>query len=420
MKKGEKLLGIIAVLIVLLAAKFWLKTDLLFFRLLIGTGLGYTLARAYTGFAGSVNRAYRTGSTQLMRTLMFMFFITALLTTAFLFGKDPASYNLWIKPINLGVMLGGLFFGFGMSLSVCCASGVLTDLPVGLPRAFITLIFFGLGVFVGFPVQNTASWVQDSWYSTYIGIRTMGGVFLPDLFQGDGFEGYLGGLILLGALCLIFTVLSYIYEKHQIKTKKYTGLPIEKLQSELKAIDLKNFNLFSADTYYHFFEKPWTLKQGAIVLAVIFTLMMGVTGAGWGASQPYGIWFGKFLMLLGVPANSLANFTHLSANHFTIPFFEQQISVQNFGIIVGAIIYLLTAGKLSESFTAGLEIDKKAAALYALGGICMGFGTRLANGCNVGALYTPIANFSLSGWIFLIFMILGGVISNKFSDKIYS
>lgn len=420
MKKGEKLLGVIAVLIVLLAAKFWLKTDLLFFRLLIGTGLGYTLARAYTGFAGSVNRAYRTGSTQLMRTLMFMFFITALLTTAFLFGKDPASYNLWIKPINLGVMLGGLFFGFGMSLSVCCASGVLTDLPVGLPRAFITLIFFGLGVFVGFPVQNTASWVQDSWYSTYIGIRTMGGVFLPDLFQGDGFEGYLGGLILLGALCLIFTVLSYIYEKHQIKTKKYTGLPIEKLQSELKAIDLKNFNLFSADTYYHFFEKPWTLKQGAIVLAVIFTLMMGVTGAGWGASQPYGIWFGKFLMLLGVPAASLANFTHLSASHFTIPFFEQQISVQNFGIIVGAIIYLLTAGKLSESFTAGLEIDKKAAALYALGGICMGFGTRLANGCNVGALYTPIANFSLSGWIFLIFMILGGVISNKFSDKIYS
>jgi uncharacterized protein len=39
--------------------------------------------------------------------------------------------------------------------------------------------------------------------------------------------------------------------------------------------------------------------------------------------------------------------------------------------------------------------------VFALGGLSMGIGTRLANGCNVGALYTPIANFSLSGWISL-------------------
>ena len=47
----------------------------------------------------------------------------------------------------------------------------------------------------------------------------------------------------------------------------------------------------------------------------------------------------------------------------------------------------------------------------------MGFGTRLANGCNVGALYTPIANFSLSGWIFLIFLVLGGVIGNTVAKR---
>jgi uncharacterized protein len=45
-----------------------------------------------------------------------------------------------------------------MSFSSCCATGVLTDLVTGLPRAFITLIFFGIGVFLGFPVQKTASW----------------------------------------------------------------------------------------------------------------------------------------------------------------------------------------------------------------------------------------------------------------------
>jgi uncharacterized membrane protein YedE/YeeE len=108
----------------------------------------------------------------------------------------------------------------------------------------------------------------------------------------------------------------------------------------------------------------------------------------------------------------------MSADAFNTPFFEQQISVQNFGIIVGAIIYLLTAGKFSQMFTSELSINKKQFAIYALGGITMGFGTRLANGCNVGALYSPIANFSLSGWIFLIFMIIGGFISNKFNEKI--
>jgi len=417
--KPEKFLGFIVILIVLFVAKFWLKTDILFFRLLAGSGLGYALARAYTGFAGSVNRAYRTGSTKLMRTMLFMFFITAVLMTAFLFGKDPASFNLWIKPINIGLMLGGFLFGFGMSISVCCASGVLTDLPQALPRAFTTLIFFMVGTFIGFPVQYTANWVQKSWVSTYIGYRTMGGVFLPDLFQGDGFEGYLGALIAFGALCLFIAFLANYYEKRKKMTGQYSGLEIEKVQENLEPMDLKKFKLFSTDTYYHLFEKPWTLKQGAIALAIIVTLMMGITGYGWGVSRAYGIWFGKILMLFGISAEAIAEFAKVSAETFATPFFEHQTSVQNFGILVGAIIYLLTAGRFMEFFSSELNITKKQGLMYALGGLSMGFGTRVAQGCNVGALFTPISNFSLSGWVFLIFMIIGGIISNKFSEKVF-
>jgi uncharacterized membrane protein YedE/YeeE len=72
-----------------------------------------------------------------------------------------------------------------------------------------------------------------------------------------------------------------------------------------------------------------------------------------------------------------------------------------------------------EFFNSELHITKKQVAMYSLGGLTMGFGTRIAQGCNVGALYTPISNFSLSGWIFLIFMIVGGIISNKFSEKVF-
>ena len=117
-----------------------LASNVLFIRLLFGLGLGYTLSRAYTGFAGSVNRAYNTGSTRLMRTLMLLFFLTALASTGYFFLADASQFDLWVNPINTGLILGGILFGFGMAFSSCCASGVLTDLVTALPRA-VSLLF---------------------------------------------------------------------------------------------------------------------------------------------------------------------------------------------------------------------------------------------------------------------------------------
>jgi uncharacterized membrane protein YedE/YeeE len=51
-------------------------------------------------------------------------------------------------------------------------------------------------------------------------------------------------------------------------------------------------------------------------------------------------------------------------------------------------------------------------ALFAVGGILLGIGTRLSMGCNVGALYTPIAQFSLAGWLYLVVLFAGGWIGN--------
>ncbi|NLB20631.1 MAG: YeeE/YedE family protein, partial [Clostridium sp.] len=57
MKNSEKILGFIGIILILVLGKTQLTTDILFFRLIVGAGLGYSLSRAYTGFAGSVNRA---------------------------------------------------------------------------------------------------------------------------------------------------------------------------------------------------------------------------------------------------------------------------------------------------------------------------------------------------------------------------
>lgn len=416
LKTIQKTLGFIGIALVLILGKSLLKTDM-FFRLVVGVGFGYALSRAYTGFAGSVNRAYNTGSTKLMRNLMFMFFITCILTSAFLFKGDPKTYNLWVNPINFGLLLGGVLFGFGMSFSSCCATGTMTDLVTGLPRAFTTLIFFGFGVFIGYPIQNTATWIKKSWFTSPVGAKLSGGVFLPDLFKWDGLQGYLGALVLTAIFCGIVVALSHVYESKCKANKTYTGMPMEKFQDQIEPFDDRDYKLLSDTTYDRLFVKPWTLKQGAVIIAILFTLLMGITKAGWGASTPYGIWFGKVLMLFGVSAQSLASFAKMSPDAFRQPFFQNAVSVQNFGIILGTLIYFLTAGEFLKIFMSEMHLTVREGLLFAIGGTTMGLGTRFANGCNVGALYTPIANFSLSGWIFLIFMVIGGILGNTLAKR---
>ena len=372
------------------------------------------------GFAGSVNRAYNTGSTRLMRTLMLMFFLTSLFSTAVLFNDDATKFDLWVNPINLGLILGGILFGFGMSFSCCCASGVLTDLASSFPRAMITLLFFCLGVFIGFPIQNTQSWITESWFSTETGTKIgTKGVYFPDLFKFDGMQGYLGAVIFTGILCLIVVYISNLYENKRKTSGTYVGFLSEKVQDfeSKKELESREKNIEYTGYYDRLFVKPWDLKTGAFIISGIFVLLMGITKAGWGASTPYGLWFGKLLMVFGVSTDSISSFTEMSAKPFVLPFFEHPINVQNVGIFLGALLYLLSAKIFKKTVSLEWRISPKLGVFYALGGLCMGFGTRLANGCNVGALYTPIANFSLSGWIFLIFLVLGGVIGNTVAKR---
>ena len=414
----ENTIGLIGVVLVLALGGLLLGSASLALRLVFGVGLGYALTRGYMGFAGSVNRSYQTGSTRLMRALMLMFCVTAALSIAVLYGKDAASYDLWVNPINFGLILGGVLFGFGMTFSSCCASGVLTDIVTGLPRAAITLLFFGMGVFLGFPIQSTASWVTDSWFTSPVGEQLYGGVYLPDLFAWDGFGGYLGAMLLTLALAAVVVALSKLYEKKRSNAGTLTAVPSEQLQEDAKGNDdLSNYSPLSARTYERFFVKPWSLTTGAIVISGIFTLMMGITKMGWGASTPYGFWFGKFLMIFGVSPEALASFSTKPEAVYTMPFFQHPINVQNIGIILGTILALLLAGDFVKTVKAGLKIRPLEAVLFAMGGILMGLGTRFANGCNVGSLYTPIANFSLSGWVFLAFLVLGGVLGNMVAKR---
>ncbi len=386
----------------------------IFFRLLIGLGLGYALTRASLGFAGSVNRAYRAGSTRLMRALMLMFVATAIASTAFLYKQDPTQMGLWVNPINAGLILGGLMFGFGMSFAGCCASGVLTYFSSSLARPALVLFSFGLGVFLGFPLQAEESWIKESWVST--ATFEGQGVYLPDLFAGGPMDGYFGAILLTALFAGVVIWLAQRYEHRRQKEGTFIGVAAEKEQLESTPSDLAQHPFFSRETYQALFVKRWTMTTGVAVIVVLFTLLMGVTGSGWGASSPFGFWIGRLLIAVGVEPAVIAAFTHRPEGVFTMPFFSHPVNVQNIGIMLGAVISLLLAGRFFSGMSR-MRLGGQEAAMLVIAGIAMGLGTRFANGCNVGALYTPIANFSLSGWIFLIVMVAGGVFGNWLGKK---
>ncbi len=421
MSKFQPIMGAILVFATLIFGSTLLASDALFARLLIGVGLGYVLTRGLIGFAGSVSRAYGAGSTKLMQILMLMFVLTAVINAGLLMFESVPKFDLWVNPINLGLVLGGVMFGFGMTFASCCASGVMTDLVTDLPRAAIVLLFFCMGVYLGFPLQagkNSLSIITHSWIETnsYYG-KLYHGVYLPDLF-GTGVLSYVGAILLTCVFAGIVVYISKKYESKRIAEGTYTGVESEKLQHKAmqqKYADNANlvpYKFLSIATYQRLFVTPWSMKMASLMIVLIFSIMLAVSKAGWGVSAPLGVWFGQVMVFFGVPITAVAEFASRPVALFATPFFEYPISVQNFGIIVGTMICVLLMGKAKYSS----RYSVKQIGTFAMGGAFMGMGTRFANGCNVGALYTPIANLSLSGWIFFVFLVAGGIMGNYVAD----
>jgi uncharacterized membrane protein YedE/YeeE len=84
-------------------------------------------------------------------------------------------------------------------------------------------------------------------------------------------------------------------------------------------------------------------------------------------------------------------------------------TIRNLGIVFGSLVAFLLAGR----FKLSLKLNKSDLPYFVVGGLLMGFGARFAKGCNAGAMYSAMSTFSISGWIFAVAMVLGGLISLK-------
>ncbi|VFT40604.1 membrane protein [Pseudomonas aeruginosa] len=119
-----------------------------------------------------------------------------------------------------------------------------------------------------------------------------------------------------------------------------------------------------------------------------------------GASRrPSALWGAKIAQGVGLDVGAWAFWqTPANAKALAAPLWEDITSVMDIGIVLGA---LLAAG-LAGRFAPNLDIPRRSLAAAVIGGLLLGYGARLAYGCNIGAYFSGIASGSLHGWLWLV------------------
>jgi uncharacterized membrane protein YedE/YeeE len=302
-----------------------------------------------------------------------------------------------VKTISMLTVIGAFIFGIGMMFAGGCASGTLTDLGEGYARAAVTLVFFCLGSVAGVAHLDI---LKPSILGT--GFK----FYFPDHF------GYIWSVVIFLIFYAIIYLLVMKYESKRKKEGTYTIENYEGWEKPLEATD--EFKILSPSTYHTLFVKRWSFYTGGALLSALFIAMLASTGKNWGVTTEFTYWGGRMLRLVGVDLSGIGFFTSDKVvNIMNHGILDNAASVRNIGIIFGTIIASLLAGGLEMKKHVGLKTN----IVYIVGGLFMGYGARLASGCNIGAFYSALSQMSLSGIVFGSFLILGGIVGLKMVDK---
>jgi uncharacterized membrane protein YedE/YeeE len=296
-----------------------------------------------------------------------------LLASGSLFGQ---SLRGSVSPVGVGVAAGAFIFGLGMQLGGGCASGTLFSVGGGSARMLITLFFFIIGSVIG--TAHMGWWTSQPALAPASIVNTMG-----------PWAGLAASLALFGAIAWITTVFE----------KKRHG----KLVDETKPARPSTSLTVNGPRWL---TGPWPLVAGAVGLAIINIATLTIGGRPWGVTSAFALWGAKWFAALGVNVESWSYWAApAQATALRSSVLMDVTSVMNFGIILGALLAAILAGK----FAPVLKISGRSLAAAVIGGLLLGYGARIAYGCNIGAYFSGIASGSLHGWLWLAAAFAGNI-----------
>ncbi len=158
-------------------------------------------------------------------------------------------------------------------------------------------------------------------------------------------------------------------------------------------------------------SKPWPYWIGGILLALFNIIYILLTGEYWAISTNLARWGSWLLTKVGIAADQWKAWEYY--DYYQKPWLDR-MTWSNLGIIAGALIAIL----LAKQFKFKKIKNIKQLLIVLCGGWLMGYGSRVAIGCNIGGLYSSIGSLALNGWIYLPFAMLGVFIGSKLLMKL--
>jgi len=320
--------------------------------LLVGVGMGAALAGARFGFT--------TGWRQLIeqrdpRGVTGQAMLLALASAAALplLGQF-SELNAALGPPSVSLLVGAFVFGLTMQIADGCGSGTLYKAGLGVPLNAAILPLFALGSFLG-------SVHLDSWLAL--------GQAAPVSLSAEFGTGAALGLTFAGLAIALVGVRLWVGPGRT------------------------------------WLERRWV--WGAIALAVLATLNLVLAGQPWGVVYGFGLWAAKVSVALGLfdPAANAFWSQAGNAQRLTQTVLMDVTTITSIGILAGA---LWISASQSAADTQPLTLQQWAIGLVA--GCVMGYSSRLAFGCNVGAMLSGISTGSLHGWIWVPLAFVGTVL----------
>lgn len=343
---------------------------------ILGAALGLVLYHAAFGFASAWRVFIAEGRGQGLRAQMVMLGLASLLFFPLIeqgsFLEQPIGGGA-VAPLGVSVAVGAAIFGVGMQLAGGCASGTLYTVGGGSTHMVFTLIFFMVGSVIG--TAHMPWWIDTANWGSISILREWG------LFPA-----------LAAQLALLAAIAAFTLWVERRRRPAAAGPSADPSMGWRRLL-----------------SGPWPLLWGAVLLAVLNAVTLVYAGHPWTISFGYTLWGGKLATAAGIDLSGWAFWTWpFPSRALAGSVFANSTSVMNFGVIIGALLAAGLAGRFNPSWR--LPWRKVLAA--AIGGLLMGYGARLAYGCNVGAYFSGVASGSLHGWLWFIAALGGSYLGN--------
>lgn len=340
---------------------------------LVGVAAGLVLYHAAFGFTSSWRDLIANGRGGGLRAQMLMLAVTTavfvpLIAQGSVFGQAVRGS---VAPAGVPVLAGAFLFGVGMQLGGGCASGTLFSAGGGSMRMFVTLAAFIAGSVLG--VRYTSMWDHAP-------------TLRPMSLVGE-FGAAPAVVISLAAFAAIY-LLTLAVER-----KRYGTVRRDRAANTWRAL-----------------HGPWTLAAGGVGLAGVNIATLLLAGRPWGVTAAFALWGAKVLMAAGVDVASWPYWQPAArAADLHASILRDVTSVMDIGIMLGAFGAAALAGRFAPVW----RVPSRSLAAAVIGGLMLGYGARIAFGCNIGAYFSGVASTSLHGWVWLAAAFTGNILGTR-------